>query len=159
MSDWGIHCVRAVVLKSVDSMEFNVNVNPGSNICYIRSQTVYPIYACLSFCSNMKIKTISAAKFTIIGSKQIMDKIFKNKRYFKVNIFIFTLVLKCWTFIKLYAQPMDTNNSVVKAKGGGSVGWVQGGKGAGEMGDICNSVNNKKKNFRLKLKTCYITFI
>lgn len=39
---------------------------------------------------------------------------------------------------------MDTNNSVMRAKGGGKAGLNEGGqKGAGGIGDICNSVNNK----------------
>ena len=37
----------------------------------------------------------------------------------------------------IYVQPMDTDNSVMN--GGG---WVEVGKG---WGDICNSINNKKK--------------
>ena len=43
----------------------------------------------------------------------------------------------------IYEQPMDTDNSVVKAQGQeGGAGWRWAKRG--EMGDICNSINNKK---------------
>ena len=43
--------------------------------------------------------------------------------------------------ICIYAEPMDTDNSVVKAREGAKVG--QRGTKRG-IGDICNSVCNKK---------------
>lgn len=41
-----------------------------------------------------------------------------------------------------YAQPMDRDNDVVKAGGTGSGAGQSRAKG-GEIGDICNSINNK----------------
>lgn len=38
---------------------------------------------------------------------------------------------------------LDTNNSVVKAKGAGGRRWVEVGKVRGGMEDICTSVNIK----------------
>lgn len=45
------------------------------------------------------------------------------------------------TYMHVYIA-MDTDNNVVKASGGGR-GLGERGRG-GEMGEICNSVNNKK---------------
>lgn len=41
----------------------------------------------------------------------------------------------------MYAIHIHTGNAVVMARGKG--GWVEVGK-VGEMGDMCNRVNNKK---------------
>ena len=46
---------------------------------------------------------------------------------------------------------MDTDNDVVKARG--LEGWVEGDKG-GEMGGICNSVNQEK--LKLKKESWYL---
>ena len=42
----------------------------------------------------------------------------------------------------MYAEPVDTYNNVVE---GGTAGW-RGGRG--EMGDICNSGNDKTNIFK-----------
>ena len=44
----------------------------------------------------------------------------------------------------MYAEPTDTDNNVMRAGSWGDMGWVERGKGWGEVGDICNSVNSKK---------------
>ena len=52
----------------------------------------------------------------------------------------------------MYAQPIDTDNSAVMARGRGQRGWWGGQKG-GEMEIICNSVNNKNKVKNIFIKT------
>ena len=44
----------------------------------------------------------------------------------------------------MYAWHIDTDNSVVVARGKSEEDWVEVNK-EGENGDICNSVNNKNK--------------